>query len=111
MKKLKIRIKRALAAFLRDELLEYIGYQEKRGYRIEPVVINQVDMECVTLEHVIDLRYTKFDLDFMIEKAKKQFADKIIEHTEVNAQNLVHHHFSPDYKKITLRLIFQKKRL
>lgn len=112
MKKLKLRFKRALAAFLRDELLEYIGYNERSGYNIEPIRVNHVDFEVVQLEGVIncfDLESRRVHLEAEIEHIKHKFTKEVMRHIEVDAQDLVYPHIYPGAKKITLRLMIKKR--
>ncbi len=121
MKKLKKRIKRALAGFLIEELREIITGQHLRHYWRDSVHyrIENVEAETLVLEQVVNLsqisahagniRQSFNPMEFAVEESKKQFAEKVMEHIHVDAQDLLNYGKYRD-GKITLRLVVQKKK-
>ena len=116
MKKLKIRIKRALAAFLKDELLDYIGYNHKipqmsLGDRFH---IDSHEFETVVMEEIIDIdsgRNPNFlhgdpmQMEEHIEKCKQKFAAEVVKNIYVDAQNLTsREHFMQRSVRFILRV-------
>jgi len=112
--KLKTRIKRALAGFLREELLEYIGYNHKIPYmslndrfNVENLPFETMVME-VEIPIEMDGRMGYKDptrLEKHIEECKRRFADQIMEHIHVDAQNLTtREHFMRRSVKFVLRV-------
>lgn len=93
MKKLvtiKKRIKRALAAFLKDELLEFIGYGDK-WMRAPSVIYNQTQFEIVTMERRIALNNheVQYDIIKQVEIIKAEFAQELIKHIHIDTRELV----------------------
>lgn len=95
--KLKTRIKRALAGFLREELLDYIGYNHKIPYMTlnDRFNVQNIDFETMVMEVEIPIDlYDRMGYEDSIrlvkhiENCKKRFADQVIEHIHVEAQNL-----------------------
>lgn len=94
---LKKRFKRALAAFLREELMEYIGYNHEIPFTSIPdrFPINNIEWDTLVMEQVIPIEVDRMRMDgdtrsfeMMIEKAKKQFASEVMKEIHVDAQNL-----------------------
>lgn len=119
MKKLKLKFKRALAGFLRDELLEVIGYNHRIPLQSlkDRFVINEVPFETMCMEMVInlypdiDVRHrldSRFeavsDFERQVREAKEQFCFQMMDHIHVDAQDLV----SPEYRgQRSVRLMLQ----
>lgn len=92
--KLIDRIKKALAGFLRDELLEYIGYNHnlpfmplETRYQVE-----NIPFETVVMERVISLDTIERDpyvYEQEVENMRKQFANNLLDHIHVDTHNLV----------------------
>jgi len=116
MKKLKLRIKRTLAAFLKDELLDYIGYNHKipqmsLGDRFH---VDDLEFETVVMEEIIDIDYGRnpnflhgdpMQMEEHIEKCKRRFADKVVNSIHVDAQNLAsREHFRQRSVRFILRV-------
>lgn len=119
--KIKTRIKRALAAFLRDELLDYIQYRHTKPYGPTggPDVVAAVPFETVTMAAVLKLPnvHPRTDramgrvIDFYDELSdiKRQFAAEVMDHVHVDARELVsHRHYGP-LRSVTLTLRVQRK--
>lgn len=93
------RIKRAIAAFFREELLEYIDYSHTIPFTNlnDRFVVEKVDFETVAMEKSIPIQRNTFEdaryLEEEIQQAKEYFARQILEHIHVDAQNLTR----PDY--------------
>lgn len=113
--KLKKRIKKALAGFLMEELLEWIGYRHNQPLTSTiPFHIENVTVETVRMEKVIDLAglnndYASRLLREQIDHAKKVFAEKVMDHIVVDTRNLI----NPQYgnaMSVTLSLTVQKKK-
>jgi len=111
---IKKRIKRALAAFLREELLEYIGYNHEIPYMNlqDRYVINQVPFETVVMESKLsidDYGHNQLRIEEQISRMKQEFADKVLENIHVDANDLTNHkHYRQRY--VTFRLMVQKKK-
>jgi len=112
--KLKTRIKRALAAFLREELLEYIGYKHNSPlHSTSSFVVEDIPFDTLTMEKTINLagmndERGQYMLEDEIQRAKKVFAHQVMDHIHVDARELLH----PEYryqKFITLKLRVQRK--
>lgn len=99
MKNIKKRIKRALAAFLREELLEYIGYNHNIPYMSlnDRFKVEELDwnFETVVMEQDISLdidnrglQRDPLRLERQIEACKRQFSDEVLKHIHVETQNL-----------------------
>lgn len=112
--KLKTRIKRALAGFLREELLEYIGYNHKIPYmslndrfNVENLPFETMVME-VEIPIEMDGRMGYEDptrLEKHIEDCKRRFAEQVMEHIHVDAQNLTtREHFMRRSVRFVLRV-------
>lgn len=112
--KLKTRIKQALAGFLREELLEYIGYNHKIPYMSlnDRFNVENLNFETIVMEAEIpiemdgrmgnedSIRFEKY-----IEDCKRSFADKVIKHIHVDAQNLTtREHFMRRSVRFVLRV-------
>lgn len=112
--KLKTRIKRALAGFLREELLEYIGYNHKIPYMSlnDRFNVQNIPFDTIVMETEIPLsmdmgsmHQNPMALETYIEDCKKQFANKVLEHIHVEAQNLTtHEHFMRRSVRFVLRV-------
>ena len=110
MKKIKTRIKRALAAFLREELLEYIGYNHRipfmstrERFNVENLPFETVVMECeipISPNNEDD----RFELERSIQSAKEAFTRRVIEHIHVDAQNLTS---SKHFMRRSVRLVLR----
>lgn len=112
--KLKTRIKRALAGFLREELLEYIGYNHNIPYmgigdrfNVENLPFETMVME-VEIPIEMDNRMGYEDptrLEKHIEDCKRMFSDRIMEHIHVEAQDLTsREHFMRRSVRFVLRV-------
>lgn len=98
MKKLKQKIKRALAGFLRDELLEYIGYNHKIPFMSlnDRFMVNELPFETMVMELQVPLyderSYTSMEsqsiFERQIEDAKRKFASQMMDHIHVDARDL-----------------------
>ncbi len=110
------RIKRALAAFLRDELLEYIGYNHNIPYMTldQRFTIREVNFEIAIMEKVITIsdhlnsQIPNFFED-QIEVAKKEFARNVMDHIHVDTTSLID---EENYMNRSVKLILrvQEKR-
>jgi hypothetical protein len=116
---LKKRIKRCLAAFLKDELLEFVGYERNHG----PMSINNnykvehVPFETIVMEQMISLNEpgpnnydsNRLTLERQIQRCKEVFSNKVMEHIHVDAQTLINHEdFYARSVKLTLRVQHKK---
>lgn len=99
MKKLKQKFKRALAAFLREELLEYIGYNHKIPFMSlnDRFMVQELPFETMVMEIQVPLfENIGTDLAFessmrfekAIEDAKRKFASQMMDHIHVDARDL-----------------------
>jgi len=115
MKKLKQKIKRALAGFLRDELLEYIGYNHKIPFMSlnDRFMVNELPFETMIMEVEVPLfENIGTDLAFescmrfesAIENAKKKFANQIMDHIHVETNNLTSHE---QYMRRSVRFVLR----
>ena len=114
--KLKTRIKRALAGFLRDELLEYIGYNHKIPYMGlgDRFYVQNIPFETIVMEVEIPIEMggrmgyeDPARLEKHIEDCKKRFAEQVMEHIHVEAQDLTtREHF----KKRSVRFVLRVQR-
>lgn len=113
MKKLKQRIKRALAGFLKDELLDYIGYKEDRPQMItKENVFFRMEAELMRMDFSIDIHDVKhFDqqraYEEAIDSAKKKMFDEVYKNIIVDSRNMT----SPEYawrREISLALYIGK---
>lgn len=115
------RVKRALAGFLKDELLDYVSVnaQLKTPFLAEPVVVlDNTEFETIVMEQLIDINpgstpsgmNDPLYLDRRIEQAKHQFAQEVVEHIHVEAQDLTKQGMWGK-KHIRLVLRVQKKKL
>lgn len=112
--KLKTRIKRALAGLLREELLEYIGYNHNIPYMSlnDRFQVETLPFETFVMESEINLSNQSrigYDQAHYIEKqindCKEKFARKVMEHIHVDTQNLTdHEHYMRRSVKLTLRV-------
>lgn len=105
------RIKRALAGFLRDELLEYIGYKHNWASRHE-VMVAQVPFEVLRMERTIPVNFM-YDMptvsfEQLLDQAKKEFAREVMENIKVDTRELTSDRFF-NQRSITLSLMVQKK--
>lgn len=119
MKNLKQKIKCALAGLLRDELLEYIGYNHKIPFMSlnDRFMINELPFETMIMEQEIQLspnldlhRNNHFDLlEIEIQSAKERFAREVLNHIHVDAQNLTtHEHYMRRSVRFVLRVQSKK---
>ena len=116
MKKLKQKIKRALAGFLREELLEYIGYNHKIPFMSlnDRFMVNELPFETMVMEIQVPLfENIGTDLAFessmrfekAIEDAKKKFSNQIMDHIHVDARDLTtREHYMVRSVKFVLRV-------
>ena len=90
---IKKRIKRALAAFLKDELEEYrpIPFTSLN----DRVRIEQYDFETLVMEEIIPIKPTyetiggdPYTLERHISLCKEKFAKEVMKYIQVDAQNL-----------------------
>ena len=109
------RIKRALAAFLRDELLEYIGYNHNIPYMTldQRFVMKEVAFDVAIMEKVIKIsdglnQRAPYFLEDQIEVCKKEFTRNIMEHIHVDATDLINGEYY-NGRSIKLILRVQKK--
>lgn len=115
MTKLKKRIKRSLASFLKDELLEFIGYDDrKRIYSPEPSFrVNQVDFETLCCEARLEINSGRFmdervRYEENLKRIKEDFMDQIMDHIHVESFELTNPQFS--YQRVVrMTLRVQKK--
>lgn len=97
------RIKRALFALLREEIMEWIGYQQNNVEK--QIVINHPDMEMIKLRsHINMFEFRRMDeyrqeqiFNQAIEQAQRKFADEVLKNAKFEVQNL--------FEKIHLTLI------
>lgn len=115
MKNLKQKFKRALAAFLRDEILEYIGYNHKipltslnDRFTIDNIPFDTMVMEVEVPIYeggIYDSRENEMMLERQIEEAKKKFTSQMMDHIHVDAQNLTsREHYMRRSIKLVLRI-------
>lgn len=117
--KLKKRIKSALAAFLKDELLEHIGY--RHNHPSLPIgssmMIKQIPFETMCMEREIDIsrlksgfhmREMQDDYEYILKETKERFASDIMEHIHVETRNLTNDEFY-GRRSIVLTLRVQSK--
>jgi|GEM_PF-4427270 len=96
LKTIRQRIKRALAALLREELLEYIGYNHNIPFMSlnDRFMVDHLPFETVVMEVEIPIHSygshtpDHIRLEHQIEQCKKEFAERVLEHIHVDAQNL-----------------------
>lgn len=97
MKNIKRKIKRALAAFLKEELLEYIGYNHEIPLTSIPdrFMINEIPFDSVVMEQVIPIEIDRMRMEGdarpfeeHIRRAKERFAKEVMKQIYVDAQNL-----------------------
>ncbi len=83
------KFRRALAALLRDELLEYIGYNHSlplSRYN-EPYIIQNAPLDILRLERVIDFSDpVKYEYD--LEKTKREFAEIVNRNITIESESL-----------------------
>lgn len=113
--KLKKRIKKALASFLQDELLEHMGYNHKIHAQSlnDRFIIEQVPFETIVMEQEVDINpgsgfEHQMRLEQAIDKSKRYFAEEVIKHIHVECQDLLR----PEYmmrRSIKLTLKIQSK--
>lgn len=116
--KIKKRIKRVLAACLRDELLEYIGYNHKIPFMSleQRFCVENVQFETKVMETIIPIEIEKaiYDhnptlLEEKIQKCKEDFSRQIVDHIHVDAQDLLDPNFFRQRSvKFTLRVQSKK---
>ena len=89
------RIKRALAAFLRDELLEHIGYSHNIPYMTldQRFVMKEVKFDVAIMEKVIQIsdhmnQQIPHFFEDQLEVCKKEFARNVMDHIHVDTTNL-----------------------
>jgi hypothetical protein len=115
MKNLKQKIKRALAGFLRDELLEYIGYNHKIPFMSlnDRFIVNELPFETMVMEVQVPLfderSYNPIESQQMFEKqiedAKRKFASQMMDHIHVDARDLTsREHYMRRSIKLVLRV-------
>lgn len=114
----KKRFKRALASFLREELLEYIGYNHKISFMSlkDRFEVDNQSFETVIMEDLIEFQNSlrsddidRFALEQDILQAKQDFANRVMEHIHVDAQNLVSdRHFHQRSVRLILRVQTKK---
>jgi hypothetical protein len=104
---LKKRIKLALAAFLKEELLEFVGYKYNTGIKSIPerVVINQLHFETLQLRRMIHINH---DFELNIKRCKEEFLREIEKHIHIDAQTLMEDVIY-GAKGVTLSIVVQKK--
>lgn len=104
MKNLKQKFKRALAGFLKEELLDYIGYNHKIPFMSlnDRFMVNELPFETMVMEFDVSLfENIGTDLAFessmrfekAIEDAKKKFSNQIMDHIHVETRELTNHQF------------------
>ena len=105
------RIKRALAAFLRDELLEYIGYNHNIPYMTldQRFVMKEVAFDVAIMEKIITISdHTIHEIpnffEDQIEECKKEFARNIMDHIHVDTTNLIN---EENYMNRSVKLILR----
>jgi len=119
MKKIKNRVKRALAGFLREELLEYIGYRHNHSaLPIGPsMTIKQLPFETICMEQEIDIsgltsgfhmREIQDGYEDILHRTKQRFANEIMDHIHVETRNLTNEQFY-GRRSIVLSLRVQAK--
>jgi hypothetical protein len=112
--KLKKRIKSALAAFLREELLEYIGYRHELPYSAlnNSFRVENIEFDTMVMEHVINLHGMDDEpmyIEREIDRCRRQFANEVLQHIHVDAQDLV----SPEFamrRMVRFTLRVQRKK-
>lgn len=118
MKKLKVRIKRALAHFCREELMEYVGYKHTYGPQVFPVNavkhLTSGEFEIVQMEYAVPLANPhpfgdpKQNYEYFLQDAKKEFSQFIMQHIEIDTRDLMtHEHFNR--RSVHLRLVVKRK--
>lgn len=95
MRKIKQRIKSALAQLFREELLEYIGYRHDiplHGIN-ERSTVKDIPFETVILEEVIGIDpcapHPDHDVHIGIQRAKERMAKEILKHIHVSTHDLI----------------------
>ena len=112
------RIKRALAAFLKDELLEFIGYRHDiPTFLSGSAIIKNYECDVVKMERVIDIntdfatnfhqREIQDSFELKIEETKKEFARELLKYMHVETKQLVNpSHW--DRRSIRLEIVVAK---
>ena len=118
LKKLKTKIKRTLAHFCREELLDYLGHKHTWGPVSSPNVV-LADMELQQMEvalqigtiggHNPHMDPRMNDYETQLHEAKRQFAEFIMQHIDVETRELTsREHFGR--RSVYLSLYVRKKR-
>lgn len=114
---IKKRIKRALAAFLKDELMDYIGYNHNipamsLGDRFR---VDSFDFETIVMEELLDMHPRGMNgfsdpmiLEEHIQRCKDRFSKEIIRHIHVEAENLTSREH---YMRRSVRLVLRVQKI
>lgn len=93
--KFMLRIKRALAGFLRDELLDHIGYKHNVPFHAKERFSNSNGtFKTFELERIISLDMESiyppddYRLENAITEVRDEFAQELLQYIHVDAQNL-----------------------
>ena len=115
MTKFKKRIKRSLASFLKEELLEFIGYDDrKRIYSPESNIrVNQVEFETLCCEARLEVHSGRFmdervQYEENLKKIKQDFMDQIMDHIHVESIELTNPQFS--YQRVVRMILRVQKK-
>ncbi len=107
------RIKRALAGFLKDELLEFIEY-DRNLYPIHadtPFMIQDIEFDTIISEKVIDMSYfEEGTYEINLDRCKKELLREAEKCIHVETYNLTSPEFS-HARSIRLILRIQKPKL
>ena len=110
IKRLKKRIKRALAMFFMDDVLEYLGHKYNREIQYKP--IRHEHFEIVQARHLIEFDYQMQMnpnlFEDQVKSVKRQFAELIMENMDARIEDV----FDPIHnyaRVITLELLVAKK--
>lgn len=113
MKKFKKRIKRALAGLLKDELLDYIGYERNRfDFMNEKVIVERIEFDTLVYNQVIDLNSLSRHHEFeeVLHQAKRKMFEAIEPCIHIETKKILSPEFSYA-KEITMILRVQKPKL
>lgn len=120
-KDIKKKLKRAIAAFFREELLEYVEYNHNIPLMPLPGRFgfgDKIEFEALIFEQVIPIQqgYQNFNIDSdpyemetNIRRCKEKFARDLMDHIYVDAQDLIKDE-NFGRRSIRLSLVIQKRK-
>lgn len=100
------RLKRALAAFLRDELLEFIGYNERTGLSSEKIDYKIIEqpLELITVQETMELNVGGVEYEKRLQRMRDEISRAVLAYAKVDSTPLVN--FEDMYKrKISLSVL------